>query len=207
MNNFSCILHMRRKITILNFIFVDCVRTSLPMCHSNVINLNLVEVFLILWLLLPSCRQSVIHRPYFDALVIQLSVLSSRPIRRQCVSTEYGVPLIHLMSFFGRKVNFSLLKRFWVIDSFYFCKSLIGRLIRKKNFKQTVYLFFILRHIFQNMKAKSSSQIGPFFYLMFANWVRLFTCLNFFRSNFSKFAVECDLKSKISQNAQNLIFF
>ena len=31
----------------------------------------------------------------------------------------------------------------------------------------------IFRHILKNMKAKSFSQIGPFFYPMFANWARV----------------------------------
>ena len=34
-----------------------------------------------------------------------------------------------------------------------------------------VYSNIILRHILENMKAKSSSQMGAFFYLMFANCV------------------------------------
>ena len=37
--------------------------------------------------------------------------------------------------------------------------------------------FIILRHIFMKMKAKSSSQIGAFFYTMFANWARAKTML------------------------------
>ena len=48
------------------------------------------------------------------------------------------------------------------------------------------------------MKAKSCSQIGLFFYPMFANWARVneptlvVHMFEFFSSNCSKFAVECD---------------
>ena len=60
--------------------------------------------------------------------------------------------------------------------------------------------FIILRNI-ENLKiwkAKSSSQIGVFFYPMFANWVHAKMMLArsereiFFSPNCSKFAVECD---------------
>ena len=62
------------------------------------------------------------------------------------------------------------------------------------------FVFNILRHILKNMKAKSSSQIGPFFYTMFANRARAKTMLarserEFFSPNCSKFAVECDWES------------
>ena len=55
---------------------------------------------------------------------------------------------------------------------------------------------------FRIWKAKSSSQMGAFFYPMFANWARSkranIGCsrvwMSFFSSNCSKFAVECDGK-------------
>ena len=46
----------------------------------------------------------------------------------------------------------------------------IFTLAPSKHFEQS--LFNILRHILKKMKAKSSSQIGPFFYPMFTNWAR-----------------------------------
>ena len=61
------------------------------------------------------------------------------------------------------------------------------------------------------MEAKSSSQIGAFFNPLFANWARAKTMLarserEFFLSNCSKFAEECDWNNKISQNVQKLGF-
>ena len=61
------------------------------------------------------------------------------------------------------------------------------------------------------MEAKSSSQMGAFFYPMFANCVHasmasLFTSeLEFvFSPNRSKFALECAWNNKISQSVHNL---
>ena len=66
------------------------------------------------------------------------------------------------------------------------------------------------------MEDKSSSQVGAFFYPMFANYVHAKRCWpncsrlltwKYFLPNFSKIAVEYDWNIKIFQNVQNLGIF
>ena len=47
------------------------------------------------------------------------------------------------------------------------------RHFERKYGSATAHLVFFLRHIVENMKAKSSPQIGPFFYPRFANQARI----------------------------------
>ena len=75
-------------------------------------------------------------------------------------------------------------------------------------------IFIILRHIVYNMKAKSSTQMERFFTRRLPIAFTLKTMLvhvsereNVFSLNYSKFALECDWNSKISQNLQNLGLF
>ena len=77
------------------------------------------------------------------------------------------------------------------------------------------HFFFISRHVYTNVRRKSSSQMGQFrrfFNSMFANFVHatsasLFTLLNvklFFWPNCCRFAAERNWIKKISLNVRNL---
>ena len=86
-------------------------------------------------------------------------------------------------------------KSWWQISCQFYpmiSKLKMGQIIKCSFF---ALQFIILRHILRNMKAKSSSRKGAFFYPMFANWARVnepaavvhvSECQKFFSSNCSK---------------------